>query len=193
MTTTLVYAACFLALAGLSGLVAATGSRWAFRLPLIAATPLLALAVWWQLSQRDGLPTSSHPPDGSAFVAGVVQAPTPDNDGAVYLWAQPPNSATPRSYRLPFSSELEQQVAQAAKAAKSGQRVGVRSAAKSDAGKRQGTSRPWGGAKAGDGARRGGPRQGGARGLAGGNRSGSAVLTFYRLPAPRLAVKPGSG
>jgi hypothetical protein len=189
MTTTLVYAACFLALAALSGLVAATGSRWAFRLPLIAATPLLALGVWWQLSQRDGLPTNSHPPDGSAFVAGVVQAPTPENEGAVYLWAQPPNSATPRSYRLPYSSELEQQVARAAKAARAGQRVGVRSAARSGAGRRQGTALPRGG-RTGAGAR---TRRAGARGLQGGGRSGSPVLTFYRLPAPRLAVKPGPG
>jgi hypothetical protein len=186
MTTTFVYAACFLALAGLSGLVAATGSRWSFRLPLIAATPLLALAVWWQLSQRDGLPTNSHPPDGSAFVAGVVQSPTPEDEGAVYLWAQPPNSPTPRAYRLPYSSGLEQQVAQAAKAAKSGQRVAVRSAAKSGAGRRQGR------AQSSPSTRNGATRPG-APGLVRGGRAGSSLLTFYRLPAPRLAVKPGSG
>jgi hypothetical protein len=186
--TTVVFAACFLALAALSGLVAATGSRWAWRLPLIAATPVLALAVWWQLSQRDGLPASAHPPDGSAFVAGVVQAPTPENAGAVYLWAQPQKSDTPRSYRLPYSSELEQQVAQAAKAAKAGQRVGVRSASK--AGRtsraRPGTARPRAGKRTGAGGR---TLRAGARGLVGGTHVGSSVLTFYRLPAPQLAVK----
>ena len=101
--TSLVYPACFLALATLSGLAAAAGRRWALRLPLLAATPLLALAVWWQLSLRDGWPTSSHPADGSSFVASVVQAPTPGNAGAIYLWAQPPNTDTPQSYRLPYS------------------------------------------------------------------------------------------
>jgi hypothetical protein len=185
MTTTVVYAACFLALAGLSGLVAATGSRWSFRLPLIAATPLLALAVWWQLSQRDGLPTSSHPPDGSAFVAGVVRAPTPEDEGAVYLWAQPPNSPTPRAYRLPYSSGLEQQVAQAAKAARSGQRVGVRSAANSGPGRRQGTARPRAGKREAGAT----TTRAGARGQVGARQGGSAVLTFYRLPPPQLAVK----
>lgn len=185
MATTLVYAGCFLALAGLSGLVAATGSRWAFRLPLIAATPLLALAVWWQLSQRDGLPIDSHPPDGSAFVAGVVHAPTPGDEGAVYLWAQPPNSATPKAYRLPYTSELEQQVAQAAKAAKSGQRVGVRAAAKAGSGRRHGTARRRG-RRTDVGA---GRRRAGARGLVAAGQSRSSVLTFYRLPAPQLGVK----
>jgi hypothetical protein len=186
--TTLVLAGCFLALAALSGLVAATGSRWAWRLPLIAATPVLALAVWWQLSQRDGLPTSAHPPDGSAFVAGVVKAPTPENPGAVYLWAQPPESDTPRSYRLPYSSDLERQVAQAAKAAKGGQRVGVRSAGKRGATSRAGagTRRARAGKRTGRGARTG---RAGARGLVGGSAGGSSVLTFYRLPAPQLAVK----
>ena len=187
--TTLVFAGCFLALAALSGLVAATGSRWAWRLPLIAATPVLALAVWWQLSQRDGLPTSSHPPDGSAFVAGVVKAPTPEEAGAVYLWAQPPNSDTPRAYRLPYSSGLEQQVAQAAKAAKAGQRVGVRSAGKAGRASRArpGTAQARGGKRPGAGAAR--TRRAGARGLVAGSRGGSPVLTFYRLPAPQLAVK----
>ena len=90
--TSLVFPACFLALAALSGLAAANGRRWALRLPLLAATPVLALAVWWQLSQRDGLPTGARPANGSALVASVVQAPTPGDAGAIYLWAKPPNS-----------------------------------------------------------------------------------------------------
>ena len=69
--TSLLFPACFLALAALSGLAAANGRRWALRLPLLAATPVLALAVWWQLSQRDGLPTGARPADGSALVASV--------------------------------------------------------------------------------------------------------------------------
>ena len=121
-----VYAACFLALAAVSGLAAANGTRWTLRVPLLAATPLLALAVWWQMSQRDGWPTAAHPADGAAFVAGVVKAPTPGSSGAIYLWVQPPNSSVPRAYRLPYTPELERQVAHAAKASKRGARVGVR-------------------------------------------------------------------
>jgi len=164
--TSLLYPACFLALAGLSGLAAAGGRRWALRLPLLAATPLLALAVWWQLSLRDGWPTGSHPADGSSFVAGVVQAPTPGDAGAIYLWAQPPNSDTPRSYRLPYSHQLERQVAHAATAAKQGTRVGVR-AARKPAGARQ---------------RRGVRAQ-----------VVSSRFEFYRLPPPKLEVKAHAG
>jgi hypothetical protein len=163
--TSLVYAACFLALAALSGLAAASGRRWALRLPLLAVTPVLALAVWWQLSQRDGWPTTSRPAEASAFVAGVVQAPTPGNAGAVYLWVQPPNSDQPRSYRLPYSSKLEQQVGQAASAAKRGARVGVRVARN--------------------------PRRAGHS--SGRQTQAARTLEFYRLPPPKLAVKGRSG
>jgi hypothetical protein len=162
--TSLVYPACFLALAALSGLAAASGRRWALRLPLLAATPVLALAVWWQLSQHDGLPIGSHPADGSAFVASVVQAPRPGNPGAIYLWAQPPNSDTPRSYRLPYSRELERDVVHASSAARRGRPVGVRTAKKS-----RGSTR-----------RRGGEVT-------------SPGLQFYRLPPHNLAVKDQSG
>jgi hypothetical protein len=159
--TSLVYAACFLALAGVSGLAAATGPRWALRLPLLAVTPLLALAVWWQLSQRDGWPTGSHPVEGSAFVASVVRAPTRGNAGAIYLWAQAPNSDQPRSYRLPYSPKLEQQVAQAASVAKHGARVGVRAA-------------------------RNARRANGARGA---QLQSASSVEFYPLPPPTLEVK----
>jgi hypothetical protein len=156
----LVYPACFLTLAALTGLAASSGRRWALRLPLIAATPVLALAVWWQLAQRDGWPTGSRPASGSAFVAGVVQAPTSGRHGAIYLWAQPPNSDTPRAFRLPYSRRLERQVAQAASAARRGARVGLRARKK----------RP--GEKKGVGA-----------------QIQSAAIQFYRLPPRRLATK----
>jgi hypothetical protein len=164
--SSLLLPACFLALAALSGLAAAAGRRWALRLPLLAATPLLALAVWWQLSARDGWPTGSHPAEGSSFVAGVVQAPTPGDAGAIYLWAQPPNSDTPRSYRLPYSRQLERQVAHAATAAKRGARVGVR------------TARRTAGAR----------RRRGARA-----QVMSSRFEFYRLPPPELEVKAHAG
>jgi hypothetical protein len=155
----LVYPAAFLGLATVSGLAAASGRQWALRLPLLAATPVLALAVWWQLSQRDGWPTGSHPADGAAFVASVVQAPTPGNAGAIYLWVQPPKSDAPRSYRLRYTHQLEQQVAKAASAAKQGVRVGLRAARK--------------------------PR----RPPAGAPRIQSGRLEFYRLPPPQLEAK----
>ena len=123
--STLVFACCFLALAALAGLAAASGTHALLRLPVVALTPLLALAVWWQLSQRDGWPAPAHPAEGSEFVAGLVRAPTPGDAGAVYLWTQPPGSTTPRAYRLPYSPDLEQQVAHAARASKKGAHVAV--------------------------------------------------------------------
>jgi hypothetical protein len=157
--TPLVYPVCFLALAALSGLAAASGRRWALRLPLIALTPMLALAVWWELSQRDGWPTTARLGDGSTFVAAVVEQPAPGNAGAIYVWAQPASSNTPRSFRLPYSPQLEQQVEGAARAAKRGSRVGLRT-----------TRRP--------------PRRG-----KGGAAVQSPALQFYRLPPHGIEAK----
>jgi hypothetical protein len=157
--TTVAYAGCFLALATLAGFAAASGARWLLRLPLLAATPVLALGVWWQLSQRDGWPIGAHPQDGSAFVAGLVRAPAPGDPGAIYLWTQPPGTTTPRAYRLPYSTALERQVARAAHESKGGVRVTVRSG---------GTGRRHG-RKASDGQH--------------------GALRFVRLPPAQLAVK----
>jgi hypothetical protein len=161
--TSLVFPVCFLALATLSGLAAANGRRWALRMPLLAATPVLALAVWWQLSQRDGLPTGARPADGSALVASVVQAPTPGDAGAIYLWARPPKSETPRSYRLPYTRQLERVVTHAATAAEQGRPMGVRTAKKG---------------KGSKGRRR--------------DEVTSSGLQFYRLPPHGLEAKDPS-
>jgi len=124
--TTLAYAGCFLALAALTGLAATSRASWLTRLPFIVATPLLAVAVWWQLSQQSGWPAKGRPSDGSVFVASVVQSPTPTSGGAIYVWTQPPGSATPRAYRLPYDPQLEKQVVHAAHASKHGTRVAIR-------------------------------------------------------------------
>jgi hypothetical protein len=126
--TALAYAGSFLALAAVAGFAAASGTRWHLRLPVVAATPLLALAVWWQLGQRDGWPVGAQPAEGSAFVAGLVRAPAESDAGAIYLWTQPPGSTAPRAYRLPYSPELEREVARASRAGKAGVRVAVGSA-----------------------------------------------------------------
>jgi hypothetical protein len=124
---TLAYAGCFLALAVLAGLAAASGPHWLIRLPVLAATPVLAIAVWWQLSQRDGLPVGARPPDGSSFVAGLVRPPTPSSPGAIFLWTQSPGATTPRAFRVPYSPSLEKQVARAAAQTRKGARIAVSS------------------------------------------------------------------
>lgn len=160
--TALLYPACFLALAAVSGFAAANGRNWALRLPLIALTPILAIAVWWELSQQSGWPTTARLGDGSTFVAGVIEPPSPGNAGAVYVWAQPPNSDTPRAFRLPYNRQLEQQVRRAAKAAKHGARVGLRTIGKPS------------GVKRNAGAIR------------------SSGLQLYRMPPHGLAAKDGA-
>jgi hypothetical protein len=109
--TTLVDAGCFLALAALAGVAASSGGHWLLRLPVLAATPLLALGVWWQPSTVDGRPAGSRPAEGSAFVAGLVRSPSPGDAGAIFLRTQPPGTTTPRAYRLLYSPDLERQVA----------------------------------------------------------------------------------
>jgi len=160
----LTFAGCFLALALLAGLVAASGRHWLLRLPILAATPVLAVAVWWQVSQRDGLPVGGRPPDGSSFVAGLVNPPTPTSAGAIYLWTQLPGASTPKAFRVPYSPTLEQQIAHASAQSRKGAKIAV-------------GSRP--GSKG---------RPGHARG-----RNAAQVtpggLRFYRLPAPALERK----
>jgi hypothetical protein len=161
--TTLAYAGSFLALAAVAGLAAASGTRWLLRLPVLAATPLLALAVWWQLGQRDGWPAGAQPSEGSAFVAGLVRAPAEGDPGAIYLWTQPPGSTAPRAYRLPYSPELEREVARASHAGKAGVRVAVGSAQPAN-------------------------REGGAA-----SRGSRTRLHFVRLPQAKTPAKGGAG
>jgi hypothetical protein len=161
--TALAYAACFLALAALAGIAVTDRGSWLARAPLLALTPVLAIAVWWQLSQRDGWPMSARPANGSLFLASIVQSPAPGSAGAIYVWAQTPGSTTPRAYRMPYDPKLEQQVARAAHASRSGARVGIR------------TGHP------GHSGRRGSPQQ-----------SSQAQLHFYKLPPPAAPEKNAS-
>jgi hypothetical protein len=160
--TSLAYAASFLALAALTGFAATRRGSWLARLPLLAATPVLAIAVWWQLQQQNGWPTGGRPVDGSVFVAGVVQSPAPGSNGAIYLWTTPPGATKPRAYRLPYNRRLEKEVASAARASRAGQKVAIR-APKS--------AKPQG---------------------AGGPQAAGAHLRFYRLPAQGLQQKERS-
>jgi hypothetical protein len=159
--TALTYAACFLALAALTGLAVTGRASWIARLPLLVLTPLLAIAVWWQLTQRDGWPASSKPANGSVFVASVVQQPTPTNAGAIFIWTQPPGTNTPRAYRLPYDPALEQQVAQAAHVSRAGTPVAIRSIR----------------------------HKGQLVKRSSGQRTGGTQLRFYKLPPPRFTAK----
>jgi len=163
----LAFAGCFLALALLAGLVAASGRHWLLRLPILAATPVLAVAVWWQVSQRDGLPVGGRPPDGSSFVAGLVSPPSPSGPGAIYLWTQIPGANAPKAFKVPYSPSLEQQVARASAQARKGAKlaVGSKPTRKGRAGHTRGRST--------------------IQGPPGG-------LRFYRLPPPALAPKAAS-
>jgi len=116
--TSLVFPACFLALAALSGLAAANGRRWALRLPLLAATPVLALAVWWHSHSATGcrpvLAPQTAPRSWQASSRRRPQAmpvpstfgpsrPTPKLRGRIGCPTRGSSSEQPRTQRAPRS------------------------------------------------------------------------------------------
>src|SRR5262249_9554543 len=140
------------------------GKHWLLRVPILAVTPVLAIAVWWQVSQRDGMPVGGRPPDGSSFVAGLVSPPTPSSPGAIYLWTQLPGATTPKAFKVPYSPAPEQQVAQASAQARKGAKIALRSSPASKG------------------------RAGHVRGHSA-TQSPPGGLRFYRLPPPTLEPK----
>jgi hypothetical protein len=109
---------------------------WWGKLPIIVLTPLMTFAVWSAAATFSGWPTDAAPAARSVFVWGAVYEPnqaTRDN-GEILLWLIPldyrgsllgyqPNGREPRSYRLPYSRQLHEQVSQAVAETKAGQQV----------------------------------------------------------------------
>jgi hypothetical protein len=118
-------AVAFLILAGSCGLAAASGRFGAARVPILAAAPLLALVVWWQLGQQDGLPRHGLPPTGSSYVSAVVEEPTSSDPGHIYLWVLTPSGGAPRAYQVRYSRSLHEQIARAQAVLKHGEQVSV--------------------------------------------------------------------
>ena len=94
---------------------------------VVVVVPVLAFAVWRAAQPPTGWPATGSPPKGQ-FVSSYVTEPDAltHNPGEIELWLVPSGSARPRSYRLPYSRRLHQQVAAASSAAKAGVKVGIK-------------------------------------------------------------------
>lgn len=102
---------------------AVIGSRgkWWLKLLGILVVPTFGFAVWLALETYRGWPAELQPPAESVFVASLVEEPTADSPGRIYVWLVPapshawilayhPGSAEPRAYTLPYSRSLHEQV-----------------------------------------------------------------------------------
>lgn len=111
---------------------------WWLKLPVLVSTCLFTFAVWDALDSFSGWPTAETPPARSLLLSSTVDEPR-----AIYLWLIAPRrpglldyragAAEPRSYRLPYTRQLHQQVDRANQLAKQGLLVELR---------RQSTGRP---------------------------------------------------
>jgi hypothetical protein len=109
------------------------GSRgpWWVKLSAIVVTCAFTFAVWGALDSFSGWPTAQSPPAHALLVASSVDEPR-----AIYLWLVESgdrgpleyraHGAEPRSYRLPYSRELHEQVDRAAALAREGRIVEIR-------------------------------------------------------------------
>jgi hypothetical protein len=109
------------------------GSRgpWWVKLSAIVATCAFTFAVWDALDSFSGWPTAQSPPAHALLVASSVDEPR-----AIYLWLVDSDDrglleyrahgAQPRSYRLPYSRDLHEQVERAAALVRKGKTVEIR-------------------------------------------------------------------
>ena len=100
---------------------------WA-RAAVIVVLPALAFAVWQAAQPPTGWPAVSHPPKQAQFQWAVVREPDQlsGDRGEIDLWLTPPDSARPRSYRLPYSRQTHKQVEAALQEVKQGRPVAMR-------------------------------------------------------------------
>lgn len=109
------------------------GSRgpWWLKLPAIACTCLFTFAVWDALDSFSGWPTAQTPPPRALLLSSRIDEPR-----AIYVWLMAPSNrglleyrsddAEPRSYRLPYSRQLHEQVDKGSRLARRGQAVELR-------------------------------------------------------------------
>lgn len=109
-------------LAALAAMIS-TLPRWSRVLLLVAATGFYFVGeevldnVW-------GWPGSQALPARFVLLAAVIDEPTKQREGALYVWAQPlvdgRPTAQPRAYRLPYAKDLHALLGDAVKKTRSG-------------------------------------------------------------------------
>ena len=131
-----IYVAFTLVTALLLWFVIGSRGKWFIKLPMIVLVPAFMIVVWFSLSSFSGWPTIQSPPKAALYVYGYAIEPDPNQNigGAIYVWLVPPKvhggvfdyapkTGEPRSYKLPYSKQLEAQVQGANAAVAHGQQV----------------------------------------------------------------------
>ena len=108
--------------------LAAHRARFIARAVVCVAAPALAFAVYFAAQPPTGWPAAASPPKQAQFQWAVVREPDQlsGDRGEIDLWLTPPNSMTPRAYRLPYSRQMHRQLMAAMGAVKQGKPVAVR-------------------------------------------------------------------
>jgi len=108
--------------------LAAHRARLIARAVVCVAAPALAFAVYFAAQPPTGWPAAASPPKQAQFQWAVVREPDQlsGDRGEIDLWLTPPDSARPRSYRLPYSRQTHKQVEAALQEVKQGRPVAMR-------------------------------------------------------------------
>lgn len=184
--------------------------KWWLKAAIVPVVLYFSIVIWFSLSEISGWASPSVLPDTFILHWSIIKEPSKKNvhdKGDIFLWAtevdedhnlkvsevnpvlQPftpkKNAAEPRSYRLPYTRELHENLSKAMKSvAKGGTVVG------------KGRSKSFGneskeGKDGGDGKGKGGSeRKGqGNKNGSGGSLSQDQEFMFYELPPPKLPEK----
>jgi hypothetical protein len=203
-----------LAAIGLWLLIFAKG-WWVLKIFFMTLCIYFSLAVWLSLSQLSGWPSSSELPERFLINGVAVQEPSrtdPNDKGNIYVWATELDNdfkakkteisswlmpfvskkrpSEPRAYRLPYTDEMREQMAQVSKMMKAGKPVvGERNklTGKGDGEGGDGKGKGKGKGK-GQGQGMGQGKEGQGKGK-GGSMSQEQDYMFYELPPPKFPEK----
>lgn len=188
---------------------------WILKLIFMSFCVYFSIVVWLSLSQLSGWPSNSELPEKFLFNGVAVKEPSIINlqdKGNIYIWAteltneftakktdvspwllpfvSKKRSSEPRAYRLPYSEQMKEQLAQVSKMMKSGKSVvGERNNLLGKNGEGEGGNGK--GEGEGEGKGKGQGRIGGEAGKSEGNGSLSQEqeFMFYELPVPKFSDK----
>lgn len=165
-----------------------TRGKWWVKLILIILVLGFSLPIWQSLESYRGWPTLADPPDKTILLWALMEEPSKDDPGAIYVWLAPyekpneqegwfgysPRPQEPRAYRMPYTRNRHEQLEKANEMIRQGKIV-VLDLTKPGKG---GSGQP------GEDGRTGGTDRN--RGEGG---SGEAGFQLYPLPSPAIPKK----
>jgi hypothetical protein len=101
-------------------------SRWPVwaKALLVAGVTVLYFAADRAIDARSGWPSGATLPARFALLAMVVEEPTPQQAGALFVWLQPiedgKTTSAPRAHRLPYTRDLHSLLGEAMKKTRQG-------------------------------------------------------------------------